>query len=208
MDSPTFTPRISASLRLTAMPSGGGNERAHRPLRDAPHRGAHVVADERDVAVARERAGPDAHRAPSLGDDHARKVGDLVRHRGRHRPTGAARGGGEILDHGELDLRHRHDDQLRDALAGLDGESWRCRGSSTTPSAGPGSPNRSGPRDCRARCRVCGPGPSAAGSSRLARVVDVDGHAGGNQRGACPAPASRAHRCTARRSRPAEPAVA
>ena len=33
-----------------------------------------------------------------------------------------ARGGGEILDHGKLHLRHGHHDELRDALTGLDGE--------------------------------------------------------------------------------------
>ena len=48
---------------------------------------------------------------------------------------------------------------------GCDRERASRRGSSSSPSAGPGSRSRSGRPGCRARCRACGPGPSAAGSS-------------------------------------------
>ncbi len=123
-------------------------------------------------------------------------------------PPLCARGGSEVFHYFQLYLHHRHDDELRDALAGL-------RGIGLLPAipyghhrAGPDNPSRSGPRDCRARCRACDRDPSAEESPQRDRGLPRRSTGRWAAAPPCPAPAPTACRGQARRSRPAEPAVA
>ena len=102
-------------------------------------------------------------------------------------------------------LHHRHDHQLGDALERLHREGARCRGSSSSPSAAPGSRSRSGRPGCRARCRACGRARSAAGSSPPGRGRRCGSP--GRWESAAPAPGASTSGASrqARRSRPALP---